>query len=661
MRTKKQERDRKAARREKRREVGQLKDKPAAEPLDFERPPPGDPMAWLKTYLGEAFVQPFGKVHHDIKDAFCHSLETGGNSVVLAPRGTGKSTEINGLTLWALLEGLTLFPVVIPWDAKARMRALRFWKTQLCFNERLHRDYPDATAVFKESRGIGNRLTALTQGNEATGAMLAISEGIIVLPHGLGAIGSATINGNPRGMNYASIDGRVIRPTLAIIDDPQDRETAKSQQLVAQTIETIDGDIAGMAGPNSRMPIIMPATVIEKDDVAEHYSKHPNWRVVRVGQITTWPDGWEDEKSECRKLWAECDEVRKDEGDAKAIAFYADHKDAMTRGMSVSWDSRFDAARGQPDAFYSAIIDFFVMGESAFMAERQNEPIKRGIDVYSLTPDTVLSRTVDRNPFEVPAWAEFICAASDINPSYAISSVLYAFGRDRTAACLWYGKYDGPPLPTTDDMSKTQQEQCVYGALWRHGEQMLNHKTHGKQWVIDGGGAQSNAVKRFAVEWNRAHPQMQVVVAYGRSGKSARVSARNETIRKRGQDGSWLLCREKDSVYGWVEWVLWNADYWRETMQRAFTADTGAPGGATLPRGHNREYAEHLCREKLMWKGEVNGRMCFDFQKAPGRNDFADATNMAFMLSDINGIGETGEVKQKPKAFAFVARPSQRR
>jgi hypothetical protein len=593
---------------------------------------------------------PFGKVHHDIKDGFMYALETGGDVEILAPRGTGKSTEVNGLTLYALLEGLTPFPVILPWDAKAKNRALRFWKTQLCFNDRIHRDYPEATAVFKESRGIGNRLTALTQGNEATGAMLAISEGIIILPNGLGAIGSATINGNPRGMNYASIDGSVIRPSIAIVDDPQDRDTAKSQTLVQQTIETINGDIKGMAGPDSRMPIIMTATVIERDDVAEHYAKDPNWRVIRTGQVIRWPNGWEDTKSDCRQKWNEWNDIRLTNGDQDALAYFTEHESGMIEGMTVSWDGRFDSKRCQPHAKYSAMVDFFVMGELAFMAERQNEPLKRGVDVYSISPEVILSRKSDRQAFQVPEWSELIVCGTDINPSYALSTVVTAFGKDRTGAVLWYGKYTDAPLPTNDEMSDTQKQQIIFGALWKHGEQLLGYPSKARQWGIDGGGAQSTVAKRFAYEWNRKHPEMAVVVTYGRSGKSARISARNETIRRRGNDQSWLLCRDRDPVYGSTEWVLWNSDYWREIMQRAFTCETGAAGGITLPQGSHHEFAEHICREKLRGKVELNGRMIFDFEKSAGKNDLSDALNICYLIADMQGVGSMqGMVQQQQR------------
>jgi hypothetical protein len=328
--------------RDKRRDIGKRK-APADLDLTFRKPPAGDPIKWLLAYLPFAFPLPFGQVHFDIAKEFCYVIDNGGNVPIAAPRGTGKSTLVNGLVLWSLMEQLTPFPVVIPWDDRAKKRALRFWANELCFNTRLARDYDHITRPFVESRGVANRLAAIHSDGKATGARLGITEGIIILPDGYGAIGSATINGNPRGLNYATIDGRIIRPSLCVVDDPQDRETAKSVIRVRDTIERIEGDVAGMAGPDSQMPIIMTCTVIQRQDVADTFLNHPDWKAIRVGQVLQWPKGFEDEKSETRKLWEQWNTVRQDGESAQdkgkaAKAFYIEHKDQLTEGMVVSWE-----------------------------------------------------------------------------------------------------------------------------------------------------------------------------------------------------------------------------------------------------------------------------------------------------------------------------------
>lgn len=602
--------------------------------LDFQKPPPGNEESWLLAYLPAAYPLPFGQVHRDIIAAFRYSLLTGGNMAAAAPRGTGKSTLVNGLLLMALLEGLTKFPATIPWDDKAKKRALRFWANELCFNARIHRDYPEATAPFKACRGVANRLAAVTQGGEATGARLGVDEGVIVLPNGLGAIGSATINGNPRGLNYASIDGRIIRPSIAVVDDPQDRKTAKSKKRVQDIIERLDADVAGMAGPDSRMPIVMPCTVIERDDVAEHYLTHPDWKAIRVGQIVTWPDGWETKGSRARRMWDEWNSIRVEECDC--LSFYATNKAEMTQGMTVSWEWRFDAKRGQPDAFYGAMVDYYVMGEDAFAAERQNAPVKRGVTIYSLTPDIIISRAVDRPAGSAPDWSVLRIASTDINPSYGLTWGVLAFGRDQTAAVLAYGVHD---MSVSAEATKPEYERAIYEALAIHGRKLAGLSCKPDAWFIDGGGTAFDVVNRFCMESVRLCG-IQAFCATGRGSRNYRPFGKSILGTPREQCHMAIDLKKR-------KWIAWNADYWREIAQKAWTGSIGAPGSCSLPAGNHREFATQICREQLQGKDEVGGQMVWIWNTQPGRHDYGDVMGMGFMGAAWQGVGSGGTVSAK--------------
>ena len=618
--------------RAKRREIGSKPREALAPRGDFEKPAPGDDEGWLRTYLPEAFFLPFGQVHRDIIAAFRAAMRTGGHLAIAAPRGTGKSALVNGLTLKALLEGEVAFPVVIPWDDRAKRRAFRLWSAALCFNARIHRDYPEASRPFRESRGSPNKLAALTMDGEPTGARLGISEGIIILPHGLGAIGSATINGNPRGLYYASIDGRIIRPSMVAIDDPQDRKTAHSPTRVADTIGRVDSDVGGMAGPDSRMPMVMTCTVTFRDDVAEHYLSHPDWRAVRVGQIATWPDGWEEKGSEARRLWKEWNDARQAAEDpAEAVKFYVEHKAAMTAGMAVSWDARYDARRGQPDALYAAILDYHVMGPEAFAAERQNAPLVQGVTLYNLTPDVICSRAVERKPGEVPGWVRMRIAATDINPSYGLTWALTGFGPDQTAAVLGYGVH---PMHVSYEATPAELAAGIYEALVAHGKKLAALPCKPEAWVIDAGGAAFDAVNKFARN-SVAACGLPAIPATGRPAQYYTPYGR--TVLGRPREGCHMAHNER----GW-KWIAYNSCYWREQQQKGWTGSIGAPGSCSLPAGHHREFAEQVCREQLAGKAEMGGKMRWEWHKAPGKNDYCDAMTMCYMAAAFAGIGTGG-------------------
>jgi hypothetical protein len=607
------------------------------------------PEDWLKYYMGQAFRLSWADSHKAMIHNAIASAESGSGMVVAAPRGDGKSAILRGVALYLLLTGRINFPLVAPWTARNATAHFKAWIKFISEKgSRLSEDYPEYLQPFEISTNTAKlKHLKWEDTGELIGAEVSAADKQIILPDSLGAIMTASVNGDIKGTQVTLKSGEIIRPDLLMLDDAQDAKRADNPEAVQDMIDVIESEWFCLAGPDTSLTVFNACTVKHKNDVSEYFLRHPDFKAVRIARVITWPEGWEDDKSESWQHWHEWNNIRTSKGRNERNAYYLEHKDVMIKGFTVSWSDRFDKKKQEIDAYQSAMIAYFRFGKKAFFSEYQNDPIVDGIDVYTITPDIITSRTVDRDPFTLPEWSEVVVSATDINPSYALSSATYAFGKDRTAACLWYGLFEDAPLPTRMDMSETQKEQIIYGALKIHGEQMLKQR-HGKVWAIDGGGAQSTVAKRFMYEWNRAHPEMQAVVCYGRSGKSARISARNETIRRRATDGSWILCRDKDPVYGWTEWVLWNSDHWREIMQRAWTCETGAPGGATLPRGHHREYAEHICRDKLKGKIELNGKMFFDYEKAPGRNDLGDATNMCWMLADLQGIGNgNGVVRQQ--------------
>jgi hypothetical protein len=308
--------------------------------------------------------------------------------------------------------------------------------------------------------------------------------------------------------------------------------------------------------------------------------------------------------------------------------------------MQVSWTHRFEPGK-DVCAIDAAMREWYDKGEDVFSRGQQNRPIKRGVDVCRLTADVVVSRATDRAACEVPDWCEVIAAGTDINPSLYLSTAVAGFGKDITNAVLWYGRYDKAPLPTNDTMSRTEFDAAVYGALMKHGEQqLLGLPCRPKLWVIDANGDQSRAVRRFALHWNAAHPEMQCVAAYGRSGRTAKLAARNDTIRRRGEQ--WFLCRDRDPEFlRVVEWVIYHSDYWKEVMQRAWTCEVGAPGGATLPKGNHFEFGAECSNERLMDKVELSGRMVWDYQ-AVGRHDYGDALYMAYVGASLQGVGTGG-------------------
>src|SRR5689334_4079277 len=57
---------------------------------------------WLRHFMPEAYSLPFGDGHRELIAGAVNAIESGGNYAVVAPRGEGKSTTLQGVVLWAV-------------------------------------------------------------------------------------------------------------------------------------------------------------------------------------------------------------------------------------------------------------------------------------------------------------------------------------------------------------------------------------------------------------------------------------------------------------------------------------------------------------------------------------------------------------------------------
>lgn len=607
------------------------------------------PADWLKHYLAGTYTRPFEKPHIEIIRGTVDASATDGRFVVAAERGIGKSAILWGMILFLALTGKRQFPVCVPWADKALGRAFKFWKNALCFNERLLADYPEFCQPFAHARGIAQRVPNVVwaDNGKLTGAQLTVGAGLIVLPDGRGCIGGATINGNIRGLNHPQEDGTILRPDIVLLDDVQDRDTAKSPAQVNETIAVIDGDVAGCGAAGRDLPMLMACNCIVRGDVAEHYLTEPEWKALRVPCVEQWPDLWDDGHGEAKRLWDEWNTLRNEEKDD--IAFYEANRDAMTRGMVLSAPAAFAGSSKCPDAFYGVIRMYCRMGHDAFMAERQQAPVDQ-MDVagpYTLKPAIIAARAEKgRKVFERPEWVTRVVASTDINPSYAMSTAIVGFGEDQTAAVLWYGLHK---MALSDDMPAPAFAAGLFNALVAHGKALAALPVRPEVWAADAGGKQFDGVVRFA----EASARLCGIQAHGFTGRGSK------NYRPYGRTVSGQL---KEQCHGCLDrkagriirWVAWNADHWKEVAQRAWLGELGTPGCVSIYEGNHNEFAAQICAEKLVGKGEIGGLMIWNWHTVPGRHDFGDVMAQAYALAAYMGIGTGGRSAFSKKRVAVI-------
>lgn len=612
---------------------------------------------WLRYYLADRFKWQFGDGHRKIINAAKRAIKQQTPITVAAPRGDGKTSVLWGIALYWVLTGKCRFPFVIGWKSDVGRESVEQWLQALSENERLAEAYPNICDVFRESTA-GLRLKRLTreEGGEPCGANVRKSENLIILPAaiersatgkitrrtGQAVLGAGSINGSIKGKNIGLVDGSNLRPDLVLLDDPQDVPTANSPAMIKSTISAIDYGVRSLSDAKKRLVITAAVTCVKRGDVAEYLLTRPGTEAIRYGQILQWPDGWDDVDGATRRHWAEWNRLRVEglenlDGGKAARRYYLDNRKAMTRGMKVSWNER--KTENDPDAFYAAMWDYYDLGEAVFMAERQNEPMTEGATLFTLTPETIVERTNHEIKANVvPEWANTIIASTDINRSYAMKTTLLAFGTGRRAQVLDYWQRQ---MACQTDMTDDEIRIIVTNTLATMAGDIKTRPNLPRLWTIDGGGTPAGAVIEFTAASQRIHG-LQAITCFGRASTNYKPTATNKKRARRDYEEAHIVAE------GMRAWCIWNADYWREMAQRAWTGTPTAPGTCELPAGRHIEFAKEIANEILIDKKELGGRMAYRWE-TKGTHDYGDTMAQGYMGAALLGIGGSGFIRAAPK------------
>ena len=375
----------------------------AAVGRDISIPPPedisrraaclADPFAFLRTYFADIFWQPFTADRREMVAAIIRAATYSGDSALAGPRGEGKTKLAIFTALYLILNRTMRLPIIIGKNQSGAENELTNLKRELTAIQLFAADFPEISAPLIALDGWASRARKQTVNGEHTDILWA--RDCLILPtirrEALGdnwppsveplacgqGIATVGIGGKIRGYNR-----RNIRPDMAIVDDIDDRESARSAIQTADHRIALDQDIAGLAGSGQRIARVMLCTTINRRCIAWIYTdrqKMPGWQGKRFAAIPKLPDLH-------GTFWAEYIELRSNrdpdsDPDARvAYQFYVSHRDEMDCGAIVSNEYAFEgkpAADDEPlelsalQACYNKIAD---TGWDAFATEYQNEP-----------------------------------------------------------------------------------------------------------------------------------------------------------------------------------------------------------------------------------------------------------------------------------------------
>ena len=397
---------------------------------------------FCESYFPETYSLEWSPDHLKVIEKIETAVLSGGLFALAMPRGSGKSTLAETAAIWSMVYGHREFVTLIGATESAALEMLDSIKTELEVNENLASDFPEVCYPIEQLEGIANRCNGQLYHGERTRITWTSNE--IVLPTIKDSKASgiivrvAGITGRVRGMKYKRADGRSVRPSLVIIDDPQTSESAGSLEQTRKRVRVLAGDILGLAGPGQKIAGIMPCTIIRPGDMAEQIlsrEKHPEWNGERTKLLYQFPKNM--------KLWDEyadirADSLRENGTIDRATAFYAAHRKEMDEGAQIAWEARYN-----PDEL-SAIqhaMNLRFLDEVAFWAEYQNEPLPEDLgSEEQLSVDMVIHKLNGMKVRSVPVACNHITMFVDIQKTL-LFYVVCAWEDDFTGYVIDYGAY----------------------------------------------------------------------------------------------------------------------------------------------------------------------------------------------------------------------------
>ena len=571
---------------------------------------------FCEVYFPEVFYLPWSQDHLKVIEKIETAVRQGGLFALAMPRASGKTSLMQMACLWSALIGATEFVTLIAASAERAKDLLENIKVWLETNDLLHEDFPEVTFPIRALERITNR----QKGQRYNGIPTRIEwvADKIVLPMIDGSkssgavISSSGMKGSDiRGQNYARSDGRVVRPQLVMVDDPQTTESAWSPSQSQRREAILAGDVLGMAGPGKKISGLMACTVIRPGDMADNIldrQKHPEWQGERTKMVYAFPTN--------EKLWAQYAEIRADslrnDGDgSEATEFYRQNREAMDAGAIVAWPERHN--NDELSAIQHA-MNLRFRDEAAFFAEYQNEPIVEAEGEDMLNADEIAAKLNGYNRSIIPVSCNLLTLFIDVQQK-ALFWMLCGWEGDFTGYIVDYGTWpDQKRLYfTLRDIRRTIAQQKpgagLEGALYNALEKLTDEKLgrfyrreDGLDMKIDRCLIDANWGQSTDVIYQFCRQSRFAGIVLPSHGKYVGASSIpfSEYKRKKG-DRIGLHWRIPNTAgKRAVRHVLIDTNYWKSFVHARLAVAMGDPGSLSLfgrDETTHRLLAEHLTAE----------------------------------------------------------------
>ena len=332
----------------------------------------------------------------------------------------------------------------------------------------------------------------------------------------------------------------------------------------------------------------------------------------------------------------------------------------MDEGAEVFNPKAFKKSDGHISAIQALLEKRHLIGDDAFAAEMQMRPRQQSF-ALNISPKGVLGNISGNPKSEVPDGYVFVAAATDLNVSYAASTVVTAFKPDMTSIVLAHFLVK---CHIDQLLPETQYNQAVYKLLSDVGQKLKATGMKFDGWAIDSGGRNWEAVCQYTKQSMMSCGIRSCAFA----GRAAHMFNPFVRTRLREAIGRTVLCgdaKEHIKAGSGCKYVFFDADLYKELAQRAFLSEAGSPGSCSLYSGTKEEHSDfalQFCNERLLTVGRMsNGKSQYTW-KSKDPHDYLDCMSMCYAVAASQGISASVQPKttfndiQKRKRFEALLR-----
>lgn len=598
---------------------------------------------FCETYRPEVFNLGWSDDHLRVISAMEEISITGGLMALAMPRGSGKTSLSVTAGLWAILYGHRRWVCLVGATGGKAEALLKSIKTELRFNPLLFEDFPEVCYPIRALEGRPARTVSQTVKGIPTNIQWNMDK--LVLPTIEGSVSSGStvsvcgITGDIRGQQETTTDGRIIRPDLCVIDDPQTRESSASEKQCNDRLETIQGDILGLAGPGVKIACIVPCTVINQYDAVDRLlsDEFKEWKSFRTKMLYGKPDN----PAEWERYAVERDRIiSNDLPMTELIDYYIKNQDALEAGLEASWPER------KNEDEVSAIMHCYnlrLRDERAFLAEYQNEPEDNSA-ADMITADELRKKMHPDDIGIVPTSSDLLVAFADVQKN-ALYWMVMAF--DRSTFTSWivdYGHWPQQPDLSQNYRNLRIQASSIYeGASF---EYILRDLLSGmskylldKEWHTSSGDARK--IERMLIDANWGVSRDVIYEWINKSGYKSTifpshgkfVGASSEPLNS-GQKASpkkfigkhWRMTVSNEMP---IRYFLYDTNFWKTFANERLSTGLFMSGSSSLPNVKGKYFHDQLInnlRSEYPVTVEGRGRVVKEWKLKPGEdNHWLDA------------------------------------